>query len=64
MKQDSPETKSTYIEAVDFFIKTLFCVGGIPIPVFLSGESHGQRGIAGHGVTESHTQLSKTRIAD
>ena len=30
-----------------------------PTPVFLSGESHGQRSLATvHGITESRTQLS------
>ena len=34
--------------------------GKLPIPVFLPGESHGQRSLVGsvHGVAKSQTQLS------
>ena len=38
---------------------------GQPIPVFLPGESHGQRSLAGytvHGVAKSQTQLSHRRM--
>ena len=30
-----------------------------PTPVFLPGKSHGQRHLAGHGITKSRTRLSK-----